>query len=127
MVPLMIAALADAQSGRPALAGRLKAAVMQLLPPLLDGLHARWLGIQSHRKLGMTRAQEETLDAVLVGPVALPLQAPAHPQPSRLFVSAAQGKIMPMHGLCMQCDALRMRSSCPSPWSACAPRTWKWQ
>ena len=41
MVPCMIVVLADLSDCQPALAGRLQAAAMQLLPPLLDGLHAR--------------------------------------------------------------------------------------
>lgn len=42
-VPWLLLALAEARSGRPASAERTKAAAMQLLPPLLDGLHARML------------------------------------------------------------------------------------
>ena len=41
MVPCMLMVLADLSDYQPALAGRLKAAAMQLLPPVLDGLHAR--------------------------------------------------------------------------------------
>ena len=43
MVPGMVAVLADLSDAQPALTGRLKAAAMQLLPPLLAGLHARRL------------------------------------------------------------------------------------
>ena len=43
MVPSMIMNMTDLSDGQPALAGRVKAAAMQLLPPLLDGLHARRL------------------------------------------------------------------------------------
>ena len=46
MVPCMVLVLADHSDAQPALAGRLKAAAMQLLPPLLDGLHARRLAGQ---------------------------------------------------------------------------------
>lgn len=49
MVPWLLSALAIASgrgcSSRPALAARLQAAALQLLPPLLDGLHARMLGL----------------------------------------------------------------------------------
>ena len=41
--PYLIVMLADFQSGDPALAGRLKAVAMQLLPPLLDALRVRRL------------------------------------------------------------------------------------
>ena len=41
LLPWLFEALADAKNSHPASAGRLKAAAMQLLPPLLDGLHAR--------------------------------------------------------------------------------------
>ena len=43
LVPWLIIALADRSKINAASAGRLKAAAMQLLPPLLDGLHARRL------------------------------------------------------------------------------------
>lgn len=43
LVPWLVLALADAKDAQPAAAGRLKAAAMQLLPPLLDGLQARRL------------------------------------------------------------------------------------
>ena len=66
LVPYLIAALAEAQSGRSAEAGRLRAAVVQLLPPLLDGLHAYRLSVLSRREPGSMRL--ETLSAVLVGP-----------------------------------------------------------
>ena len=46
MVPCMVVVLADLSDAQPSLAGRLKAAAMQLLPPLLDGLHARRLAGQ---------------------------------------------------------------------------------
>ena len=42
-VPWLLMVLADLKDIHPALAGRLKAAALQLLPPLLDGLHARRL------------------------------------------------------------------------------------
>ena len=42
-VPSLITALAELKNSHPVLAGRLKAAALQLLPPLLDGLHARRL------------------------------------------------------------------------------------
>ena len=45
MVPWLIKGLADERNSNPASTGRLKAAAMQLLPPLLDGLHARMLGL----------------------------------------------------------------------------------
>ena len=45
MVPWLITALADARSSRPELVARLKVVALQLLPPLLDGLHARMLGL----------------------------------------------------------------------------------
>ena len=45
MVPWLIKGLADEENSHLALAGGLKAAAMQLLPPLLDGLHARILGL----------------------------------------------------------------------------------
>ena len=48
LVPWLILALADAKDAQPAAAGRLKAAAMQLLPPLLDGLHARRLAGALH-------------------------------------------------------------------------------
>ena len=43
LVPWLIIALAEREKGKGASPGRLKAAAMQLLPPLLDGLHARRL------------------------------------------------------------------------------------
>ena len=43
LVPWLIIALADREKGKAASPGRLKAAAMQLLPPLLDGLLARRL------------------------------------------------------------------------------------
>ena len=44
-VPWLIRVLADLKDSHPAPAGRLKAAALQLLPPLLDGLHARRLSL----------------------------------------------------------------------------------
>ena len=46
MVPCMVLVLVDTSDAHPALPGRLKAAAMQLLPPLLDSLHARRLAGQ---------------------------------------------------------------------------------
>ena len=43
LVPWLLVALADDRLGHPASAARLKPAALQLLPPLLDGLHARRL------------------------------------------------------------------------------------
>ena len=43
MVPWLLTALAEARSSHPESAERTKAAALQLLPPLLDGLHARML------------------------------------------------------------------------------------
>ena len=43
MAPYILVVLRDLIDAQPALAGRLKVAAMQLLPPLLDGLHARRL------------------------------------------------------------------------------------
>ena len=45
MVPWLLKALAESRNGHPASAERLIAAAMQLLPPLLDGLHARMDGL----------------------------------------------------------------------------------
>ena len=42
-VPWLLIAVAESRDGRLASTGRLKAAAMQLLPPLLDGLNARRL------------------------------------------------------------------------------------
>ena len=66
LVPYLIAALAECQSRRPAVAGRLRAAVVQLLTPLLDSLHAYRLSVLSRGEPGLMRL--ETLSAVLVGP-----------------------------------------------------------
>ena len=49
MVPCMIAALAILSDAQPALTGRLKTAAMQLLPPLLAGLHVCRLTGESDR------------------------------------------------------------------------------
>ena len=57
LVPWLLVALADLKSGNPALARRLKVAAMQLLPPLLDGLHARRLARLSDRE-GTTERQQ---------------------------------------------------------------------
>ena len=46
-VPSLITVLGDLKTSHPALAGRLKAAALQLLPPLLDGLLARRLASAS--------------------------------------------------------------------------------
>ena len=43
LVPVMIMLMIDAEEGQAASAGRVKAAAMQLLPPLFDGLHVRRL------------------------------------------------------------------------------------
>ena len=43
LVPVMIILMIDAEEGQAASAGRVKAAAMQLLPPLFDGLHVRRL------------------------------------------------------------------------------------
>ena len=45
-MPSLIRVLADLKNSHLALAGRLKAAALQLLPPLLDGLHARRLSLE---------------------------------------------------------------------------------
>ena len=58
MVPCMIAALADLSDAQPALTGRLKAAAMQLLPPLLAGVHARRLGGQPESGWSAERLQQ---------------------------------------------------------------------
>ena len=49
LVLWLLNAMAGALESRPESAGRVKAAVMQLLPPLLDGLHARRLSGLSDR------------------------------------------------------------------------------
>ena len=46
--PYLIMTLADLQSGDPALAGRLMAVAMQLLPPLLGAMRARLLSGEVH-------------------------------------------------------------------------------
>lgn len=61
LVPWLLVVLADLKSGHPALAGRLKVAAMQLLPPLLDGLHARRLSSLSDREGSMQRLQPRLL------------------------------------------------------------------
>ena len=43
LLPWLVEALADTGDGHPGSVERLKAAALQLLPPLLDGLHARRL------------------------------------------------------------------------------------
>ena len=60
MVPLIIFVLAHLSGTQPALAGRVKAAAMQLLPPLLDGLHARRLAGQPDSGWSEERLQDWT-------------------------------------------------------------------
>ena len=69
LVPWLLIALADAQSSHPAMAGRFKAAALQLLPPLLDGLNARRLsGTLSRRQTaGMEREDMQRILTALVG------------------------------------------------------------
>ena len=50
LVPWLLIALVDLKVGRAAPAGRLSAAALQLLSPLLDGLHARRLGLLNRRQ-----------------------------------------------------------------------------
>ena len=59
LVPWLLVALADLKSSNPALAGRLKVAAMQLLPPLLDGLHARRLARLSDGEGSAKRQQPQ--------------------------------------------------------------------
>ena len=63
LVPWLLVKLADTKSGHPALAGRLKVAAMQLLPPLLDGLHARRLSSLSDGEGSTQRLQPRLLKA----------------------------------------------------------------
>ena len=71
MVPWMLNALAIAsaqsRSSRPDLAARLDAAALQLLPPVLDGLHARMLGLlDRERSTGVDRLlSKQFLDALV--------------------------------------------------------------
>lgn len=65
LMPWLIIALADPSRGHPASAGRLKAAAMQLLPALLDSLHAR------SKRTGMRGVQMEAFVKTLVGPEAV--------------------------------------------------------
>ena len=60
MVPCMIFVLAHLSGTQPALAGRAKAAAMQLLPPLLDGLIARRLAGQPDSGWSEERLQDWT-------------------------------------------------------------------
>ena len=53
----LIVALTAALKHRPGSKGRLKAAAMQLLPPVLDALHARWLSGLSDRGRSTDRLQ----------------------------------------------------------------------
>ena len=57
----MIVALADLADSQPTLAGRLKAAAIQLLPPLLEGLHARRLAGQPDRGESAEHLQQWSL------------------------------------------------------------------
>ena len=58
MVPCMVLVLADISDAHPALPGRLKAAAMQLLPPLLDSLHARRLAGQPNSGWSAERLEQ---------------------------------------------------------------------
>ena len=64
LVPWLVIAMAEPRNGHPAPAGRLKAAAMQLMPPLLDGLHAR------SKRTGMKGVPMEYFLKTLVGPRA---------------------------------------------------------
>ena len=65
------------RSANPAFAGRLKAAALQLLPPVLDGLDARRLSGKLHVGLSATESLAQThIELNLVGtPSLLPAQA----------------------------------------------------
>ena len=68
-VPWLITALADASSGRPELDARLEAAALQLLPPLLGGLHARMLGLLDREQfVGVEHQLNKLFLDALVGP-----------------------------------------------------------
>ena len=77
LVPWLLVALADLKSGNPALARRLEVAAMQLLPPLLDGLHARRLSRAPDTGGRAERLQPQPQPErsfTLVGTVAAPLR-----------------------------------------------------
>ena len=67
LVPWLIIALADREKGKAAAPGRLKAAAMQLLPPLLDGMHARRLAGLSDAALSTARLPLKQFFDTLVG------------------------------------------------------------
>ena len=54
-VPWLLLALAEDKSGRPAAAERTQAAAMHLLPPLLDGLHARMLVLLKRERCALVK------------------------------------------------------------------------
>ena len=78
LVPWLLIALADARSSHPAMAGRLKAAALQLLPPLLDGLNVRRISsiLIRRRGAGMERQDMQSILTALVGTMAQLLRAP---------------------------------------------------
>lgn len=66
----LIIALEEMKRGNPAFAGRLKAAALQLLPPVLDNLHARRLSGLSDVGLSATEGlQQLHIELNLVGTV----------------------------------------------------------
>ena len=76
LVPVMIIAMIDAEEGQAASAGRVKAAAMQLLPPLFDGLHVRRLSgcFREGQSMGDERAQHLPFFTAVV---SIALYAPA--------------------------------------------------
>ena len=83
-VPFLLMAMACPETGPSATAERVKAAAMQLLPPLLNGLHARWLAgsfYGAKTKAGKTSQLQPLLNTAVSTSVLL--QAPACPLPSQ--------------------------------------------
>ena len=110
VVPWLLIALADAEDGDPARARRLKAAAMQLLPPLLDDRHARRLSGMPDRGriVGLTPEHNQTFFNTLVRTgAALAGASTAAPCPS--FVHRLTPNLS-VHAACFYCS-----QSCQSP------------
>ena len=65
--PYLISMLANFQSGEPALAGRLKAVAMQLLPPLLASMRERVLSGEMYWRPSAANLHRRLFFGMLVG------------------------------------------------------------
>ena len=110
LAPWLLIALADAEAGKPAPTGRLKAAAMQLLLPLLDDRHARRLsGLPDRgRIVGVTPEHNQTFSNTLVGTGAA-LAGASTAAPCLSFVHRLTPNLS-VHAACFHCS-----QSCQCP------------